>query len=186
MKNKKEENLIWIDAEFSGLDKNKDRIIEIAVLVTNSNLKIQAIGPNIAIKTPKKILNNMDKWNTEHHTESGLVEKCLKSKITTKQAEKKILDFLEKWTLPQTSPLCGNSIGQDRIMILKDMPKLAKYFHYRSIDVSTIKELSQRWYKNKYIAMKKKQTHTALSDIEESIDELKYYKKNVFKKTFGK
>ncbi len=177
----KENNLIWIDLEFSGLDFKKDRIMEIAVLVTDEQLNILAKGPNLAIKTPKEILENMDRWNLEHHGETGLIKKCLKSKITMEDAEKKVLDFLKEWSAEGQSPLCGNSVGQDRRMLYKDMPELEKWFHYRIIDVSTIKELTQRWYP-KLKRFKKVGAHSALSDIEESLEELKYYKKKVFKK----
>ncbi len=180
---RKEDNLIWVDLEFSGLDFSKDRILEIAVIVTDKNLRILKIGPNIKIKTNKTILDNMDDWNLEHHKKTGLIEACLKSEIEMKEAEKIILNFLKDWTLPQTSPICGNSICQDRRMLAKDMPELEKYFHYRMIDVSTIKELYKRWYPKKK-TFEKENKHSALDDIKESIEELKFYKKGIFKKDF--
>ena len=177
----KKNNLIWIDLEFSGLDFKKDKILEIATIITDENLNILATGPNIAIKTSEKILKNMDSWNKKTHKKSKLWENCLDSKISLKEAEKITLEFLKKWTKKNSSPLCGNSVGQDRRMLFKDMPELEKYLHYRIIDVSTIKELSQRW-NLKLEKFKKEETHTALRDIEESIEELKYYKKNIFRK----
>lgn len=177
----KKNNLIWIDLEFSGLDFEKDTILEIATIITDSDLNILEYGPNIAINTEEKVLKNMDQWNTEHHKKSGLYQKCLENKISMKQAERKTLEFLKKFAEKKSSPICGNSVGQDRRMLAKDMPKLEDFFHYRSIDISTIKELSQRWNMD-IEKFKKDKTHTALRDIEESIDELKYYKKNIFKK----
>ncbi len=177
--NDKKNNLIWIDLEFSGIDFKTNQILEIAVMITDYNLNILTIGPNLAIKTNPEILNNMDKWNTKHHNKTGLIEKCLKSSITMQKAESEVLSFLKKWTLAETSPLCGNSVGQDKRMLYKNMPELESYFHYRIIDVSTIKELSKKWYPN-LPKFKKENTHNALNDIQESIEELKYYKKNIF------
>jgi len=177
---KNNDNLIWIDLEFSGLDFKTNTILEIATIVTDKNLNILAIGPNIAIKTSKKILDNMDKWNKKHHKDSGLIEKCLNSNISLEEAEQKTLNFLKKYVDEFTSPLCGNSIGQDRRMLYKNMSTLEKFFHYRVIDVSTLKELAKRWAPN-LEPFKKKETHTALSDIKESIEELKYLRKNFIK-----
>ena len=176
----KEKNLIWIDLEFSGLDFKDDKILEIATIITDEDLNILEYGPNIAIKTKKKYFDNADEWNKNMHEKTGLKKKCLESKISMKKAEGETLKFLEKWTKKSSSPLCGNSVGQDRRMLFEDMPELEKYFLYRIIDVSTIKELSQRW-NLKLEKFKKEETHTALRDIEESIEELRYYKKNIFK-----
>lgn len=176
----KKDNLIWIDLEFSGLDFKNNDILEIATIVTDKDLNILEKGPNIAIKTKKDILESMDDWNKKTHSNSGLVTKCLESSTALKEAENETLDFLKKWTQKGESPICGNSIGQDKRMLLKYMPELSEHFHYRVIDVSTIKELSQRWDLG-LEKFKKEETHTALHDIEESIEELKYYKDKIFK-----
>lgn len=173
-------NLIWIDLEFTGLDFKTDHILEIATIVTDSNLNVLATGPNISIKTDSKILIEMDEWNTKHHGNSGLVKKCLDSNVSMSDAEKKTLDFLSNWTILGESPLCGNSVCSDRRMLYKNMPQLEKYLHYRNIDVSTVKILAHEWYPE-LAEFKKVETHTALSDIQESIEELKYYRKNIFK-----
>ena len=168
-------NLIWIDLEFSGLDLQKNVILEIATLVTNSELEILEVGPTYAIQQPVHILEGMDNWNTTHHNNSGLVELVKKSKITESQAEKETLDFLSQYTKPQQSPLCGNSIHQDRRFLEQHMPHLFNYFHYRNIDVSTIKELASRW-KSSLKHYVKSGKHRALDDIKESIKELKHYR----------
>jgi oligoribonuclease len=177
----KEDNLIWIDLEFSGLDFKNDKILEIATIITNQNLNILEYGPNIAIQTEEKYFDNADEWNKKMHQKTGLKKKCLNSLVSMKEAEKKTLDFLKNWTKKNSSPMCGNSVGQDRRMLFKDMPELEKYFHYRIIDVSTIKELSERWNMD-LTKFKKEGSHTALRDIEESIEELRYYKRNIFDK----
>lgn len=168
--------LIWIDLEMSGLNADINRILEVAVIVTDSDLTIIAEGPVLAIHQSKTHLQTMDEWNTTHHTESGLVQRVLESTIDEKQAEQRLLAFLKNYVKPQESPLCGNSIYQDRRFLARYMPELEGYFHYRNIDVSTIKELARRWAPEVYNGVKKASKHLALDDIRESIDELKHYR----------
>jgi oligoribonuclease len=175
------ENLIWLDMEMSGLDPETCVILEIATLVTDKNLKLLAEGPTYTIYHPKSVLDQMDQWNQVHHQQSGLVEKVLASQTTLTQAEQGILEFLKNYCFPQTSPLCGNTIYQDRRFLISYMPSLERFFHYRLIDVSTIKELVKRWYGASFQPPPKKQTHQALLDIQESIEELKFYRNMVFK-----
>jgi oligoribonuclease len=173
--------LVWIDLEMSGLNLKKDYILEIAVILTDGNLNNKIYGPEIIIKQDKSLLDSMDAWCTEHHAKSGLTEKVLKSEYSMEQAEKKVLDFITSH-IPeyQAGVLAGNSIHVDRSFLLKDMPKIANHLHYRIVDVSSIKVLSQAWYPDlKY--PRKKNVHRALEDIEESIEELQFYRKNVFK-----
>lgn len=177
---KKEDNLIWIDMEMSGLDFQKDTILEIATIVTNKDLEIVAEGPVFAIYQPEEVLNAMDEWNTQHHNESGLVERVRTSTTGLREAEEHTLNFLKQYTLPRTSPLCGNSIYQDRLFMRVHMPTLEGYLHYRNIDVSTIKELVYRWYPNSHQPPPKRNTHRALDDIRESITELQFYRSQVF------
>jgi len=174
-------NLIWIDLEMTGLDPEIDTIIEIATVVTDSDLNVIAEGPEIVIHESKEKMDAMDEWCVKHHGESGLTERVINSKISCAQAEQETLAFLKKWTEAGASPLCGNSIGQDRRFLVRYMKELEEYFHYRSIDVSTIKELGRRWAPEMTKAHKKQGTHLAMMDIQESISELKHYRENFFK-----
>lgn len=170
------DRLIWIDLEMTGLQVDKDTIIEIATIVTDASLTIVGEGPCLVIHQSDNILNGMDEWNTTHHTQSGLVEKVRNSKITLKMAEAQTIEFLRQHVKPGISPMCGNSICQDRRFLSRYMPELEQYFHYRQIDVSTIKELARRW--NPDIVMKKEENsqHRALHDVKESIAELRHYR----------
>ena len=169
-------HLIWIDLEMTGLDVNRDHIIEIATLITDSNLRVLAEGPVIAIHQSETLLNGMDKWNTEHHTQSGLVDRVKASEYDESKAEKETLIFLSKWMKPKTSPMCGNSIHQDRRFLERYMPALEAYFHYRHLDISTLKILAQRWAPVIANGFIKESKHEALQDIRDSIAELKYYR----------
>ncbi|RKS84442.1 oligoribonuclease [Orbus hercynius] len=174
-------NLIWIDLEMTGLDPNRDRIIEIATIITDSNLNILAEGPVIAVFQPDSQLALMDEWNVNTHTRTGLIERVKKSTITESQAEQLTLDFISQWVPENSSPICGNTIGQDRRFLFNQMPNLEKYFHYRYLDVSTVKELARRWKPELLSALTKKGTHQALDDIKDSINELAYYRAHFFK-----
>lgn len=173
-------NLIWIDLEMTGLNPDINSILEVAVHITDSNLKILDKGLNLAIHHPDKILNSMDEWNTKHHRETGLIDRSKRSKITMAEAESQVLKHIKQYTKPQLSPLCGNSIWLDRLFLHKYMANLHKYFFYRTIDVTSIKELVYRWYPD-IPRFKKAETHQALTDIQESIAELVYYREKVFK-----
>ena len=175
-----DQNLIWVDLEMTGLDPEEHKIIEIATIVTDSQLNILAEGPVIAIHQPKEELNKMDEWCTTTHTGSGLVERVKASTVTEHEAVKQTLEFLEQWVPKGKSPICGNSIGQDRRFLYKYMPELEEYFHYRYVDVSTLKELTRRWKPEVLDGFKKNGSHLALDDIRESIAELKYYRETIF------
>lgn len=177
-------NLIWIDLEMTGLDTFNDGIIEIATIVTDKNLNILAEGPVLAIYQPEEVLAAMDDWNQRQHGSSGLVERVRNSTITYAQAEEETLDFLKKYVPKGISPMCGNSICQDRRFLARCMPILEAYFHYRNLDVSTLKELAKRWAPKLATGFKKKGTHLALADIQESILELDYYRKHFFQDKF--
>lgn len=174
-------NLVWIDLEMTGLNPEKEGIIEIATIVTDKNLNIIEEGPDIVIRQPAKLLKGMDEWNQKQHKKSGLIDQVKASKISLRQAEKKTLDFIKKHCVPQKTILCGNAVYHDRRFIIKHMPKLNAFLHYRLVDVSTLKELTQRWYPKTKEAPKKTENHRALSDIRESIEELKFYRKHYFK-----
>jgi len=174
------DNLVWIDLEMTGLNPDTDKIIEIATIVTDSDLNILAEGPQFVIHQSDAALDAMDEWCTEHHGNSGLTTRVKASDISCEQAEQATLDFLKEWVPAGAAPLCGNSIGQDRRFMVKHMPSLEAYFHYRSIDVSTIKELGRRWAPEMVAAHKKTGTHLALQDIKESISELQHYQKHFF------
>ena len=168
--------LIWIDLEMTGLDCQTDQIIEIATIVTDEQLNILEEGPVFAIQTSPEHLSAMDEWNTKTHTESGLVRRCLHSHTSLRDAETKTLEFLKKHLEPNRSPMCGNSICQDRRFLARQMPELEAFFHYRNLDVSTLKELAVRWAPELVNAFKKEASHQALADIRESIEELKHYR----------
>ena len=171
-------NLIWIDLEMTGLDPNHDRIIEIATVVTDSDLNILAEGPSMAIHQAETLLEGMDEWNTTHHGNSGLTERVRKSTVSESQAEQATLDFLSKWVPQGASPMCGNSIGQDRRFLVRYMPELAAFFHYRNLDVSTLKELAKRWSPKLLEGVSKQSKHLALDDVYDSISELRFYRKH--------
>jgi oligoribonuclease len=170
------QNLIWIDLEMTGLDPDRDAIIEIATVVTDKQLNELATGPMLAIHRPESVLNGMDEWNTKQHTGSGLWDRVLASDITAEQAEEETLDFLKEWVPPHISPMCGNSICQDRRFMYRLMPRLEDYFHYRNLDVSSLKELVRRWCPSLLDGFRKQSRHLALDDIRDSIDELRYYR----------
>jgi oligoribonuclease len=175
---KSNQNLIWIDLEMTGLDPKKDRIIEIATIVTDSNLTILAEGPVLAIHQSDEQLAGMDAWNTRQHNQSGLVERVKKSVLTEQDAERLTLDFLRLWIDSGKSPMCGNSICQDKRFLCEYMPDLAAFFHYRLIDVSTVKELAARWEPSLLSGFEKKSKHLALEDVKDSIAELVYYRQH--------
>jgi oligoribonuclease len=170
-------NLIWIDLEMTGLDPQKERIIEIATVVTDSKLNVLAEGPSIAINQSNQLIQAMDQWNTNQHGKSGLTERVLNSTVTEAQAESATLEFLKQWVPEGMSPMCGNSIGQDRRFLVRYMPELANYFHYRNLDVSTLKELVRRWKPELMNGFNKKGSHLAMDDVYDSIEELAYYRK---------
>lgn len=176
-----ETNLIWIDLEMTGLDPEVDRIIEIATLVTDANLNILAEGPVIAVHQSDEQLALMDEWNVRTHTGSGLVDRVKASTIDDATAAQKTIEFLQQWVPAGGSPICGNSVGQDRRFLFKYMPELEQYFHYRYLDVSTLKELARRWKPEILPGFKKQGTHQALDDIRESVAELAYYRENFIK-----
>lgn len=170
------ERLIWIDLEMTGLDPDTDVIIEIATLVTDKNLNVLAEGPELAIRQPLSVLEAMDDWNRNTHQKSGLWQRVLDSQTTAAQAEAITVDFLSHWVAANKSPICGNSICQDRRFLARGMPRLERYFHYRNLDVSTLKELSRRWSPDLLEGFVKVGAHTALSDIRESVKELAFYR----------
>ncbi len=172
----KQQRLIWIDLEMTGLNPDSDSILEIATIVTDANLNEVAVGPVYAIRHTEAALNAMDDWNREHHGASGLWDRVLKSSTDLRDAESGTLQFLGQWTTPGSSPLCGNSICQDRRFMYRLMPELERWFHYRNLDVSTLKELAARWAPQLLEGLNKQNRHEALSDIRESIEELRYYR----------
>jgi oligoribonuclease len=173
------QHLIWIDLEMTGLDPEKHAIVEIASIITDDQLNVVAEGPDIVIHQTDSVLSAMEPWSLEHHQASGLLDRIKASPHSCARAEAETLTFLSRFCQKGASPLCGNSIGQDRRFLVKQMPTLEDFFHYRNIDVSSVKELVKRWYPN-LPQFKKEKTHLALSDIKESIDEMLYYRKNVF------
>ena len=173
-------NLIWIDLEMTGLDTVNDEIIEIATIVTDKQLNILAEGPMIAIHLPQSRLDQMDDWNQQQHGKSGLIKRVLDSQYTLQHAEQETVAFLEQYVSAGKSPMCGNSICQDRRFLARQMPTLEAFFHYRNLDVSTLKELVKRWYPGKGFTFEKESEHLALADIRDSIDELKHYREKLF------
>ncbi len=171
-----DDNLIWIDCEMTGLDTNSDSILEIAVIVTDKALNILAEGPEFAIRHEEARLVTMDDWNRNQHRKSGLWERVVSSSVEMARAEAETVDFLSRFVPPGRSPMCGNSICQDRRFLYRLMPRLERYFHYRNLDVSTIKELARRWAPELQKGFAKDSAHTALSDVRDSIDELRYYR----------
>lgn len=174
-------NLIWIDLEMTGLDTGRDYIIEIATIVTDSQLNILDEGPVLAIHQPDEVLDGMDDWNTRQHGNSGLTGRVRNSTLNELQAEQQTIDFLAEYVPPNTSPMCGNSICQDRRFLARCMPGLERYFHYRNLDVSTLKELAMRWAPTVAQGFKKGGTHLALDDTRDSIRELRYYREHLFR-----
>ncbi len=176
-----EMNLIWVDMEMTGLDPDNDKIIEIAVVVTDMQLNVLAEGPVFAIHQSDEVLNKMDAWNKGTHGRSGLIDRVKASRVTEADAEKALISFLKMYVPAGKSPMCGNTICQDRRFMFRGMPKLEEFFHYRNLDVSTLKELCRRWKPALSSGFKKHQKHTALADIIESIEELKYYREHFIK-----
>jgi len=171
-------NLVWLDLEMTGLDTFNDKIIEIATIVTDSELNILAEGPIVAIHVDDNVIGGMDEWNTRQHGQSGLIKRVQESSFTVADAEQQTLDFLKQYVGKNASPMCGNSICQDRRFMARLMPELEDYFHYRNLDVSSLKELARRWAPNVYKGHSKSSSHLAMDDVKDSIDELRYYRDN--------
>jgi oligoribonuclease len=174
-----EGRLIWIDLEMTGLDTDRDSILEIATVVTDAQLNVLAEGPEFAIAHPLTTLEAMDEWNRNQHGKSGLWKRVLEQGVALTEAEQRTLDFLREWIGPKASPMCGNSICQDRRFLHRQMPELEKFFHYRNLDVSTLKELAKRWAPQVLNGLQKEAAHTALSDVRDSIAELRYYRSKI-------
>jgi len=175
---KNDNNLVWLDCEMSGLDPEKERLLEIAVVITGPDLSPRIEGPVLVIHQSNELLAGMDAWNKGTHGKSGLIDKVKAVALTEAQAEEQLIEFIKKYVSKGVAPMCGNTIGQDRRFLLKYMPKLEGWFHYRNLDVSTLKELSKRWKPEVYASFKKHQSHTALADVHESIDELAHYREH--------
>ncbi len=173
---KSDQNLVWLDCEMSGLDPEKERLLEIAVVITSPDLSTRVDGPVLVVHQSEAVLGGMDAWNKGTHGRSGLIDKVRASTLDEAAAEQQLLDFIARYVPRSGSPMCGNTIGQDRRFLVKYMPRLEAYFHYRNLDVSTLKELAKRWKPAAYAAFKKQQAHTALADVHESIDELLHYR----------
>ncbi|DAC39048.1 MAG TPA: oligoribonuclease [Candidatus Poseidoniales archaeon] len=171
--------MVWIDLEMTGLDLERESIIEIATIITDSELNIIAEGPNLAISVSEELIEGMDDWNTRHHFGSGLIERVRHDSVSLEEAEQLTLDFIKQYVPRRTAPLCGNSVWNDRQFLVKEMPEVAKYLHYRMVDVTTIKELVRRWYPD-VPRFSKKAAHLALDDIRESVHELAYFREHVF------
>jgi oligoribonuclease len=176
-----ENNMVWMDLEMSGLDPKTCKILEIASMVTDKDLNVVAQGPSLVVRQPEEVLAAMDDWNKRHHGQSGLIQQVRQSTVSLEEAEKTTLEFIKSHCASKSSPLCGNTIYQDRRFLIEYMPTLEAYLHYRLVDVSTIKELVKRWYGPEFQAPQKKQKHKALDDILETIEELKFYREKVFK-----
>ena len=181
MTNSTNQNLVWMDLEMTGLDPEAERILELATLVTDSDLNLIAQGPVIYVRQSEDLIARMDEWNTKHHNESGLIDLVREKGISEREAERTTLAFLAEHTTAGVSPLCGNSIGQDRRFLVKYMPELESFMHYRNLDVSSVKELALRWRPDIAACYQKKGAHRALDDIVESIEELKHYRAHFFK-----
>jgi len=177
----KADNLVWIDLEMTGLDPLRDHVIEIATIVTDSGLNVLAEGPVIAIHQPESVLAGLDEWNRNTHGASGLLDRVRASTVTAADAEARTLAFLEQHAQAGSSPMCGNSICQDRRFLAREMPALEKFFHYRNLDVSTVKELARRWAPDVLAGVQKSSTHAALDDVRESIEELAHYRRVCFR-----
>ncbi|WP_019555836.1 oligoribonuclease [Thiomicrorhabdus arctica] len=182
---KSDKNLIWIDLEMTGLHPKTDRIIEIATVITDSELNVLAEGPVLAIQTEQSTLDSMGEWCTTHHGKSGLTKRVQESWVTMQDAERLTIEFLKQYVSAGKSPMCGNSICQDRRFMVEQMPSLERFFHYRNLDVSTLKELARRWAPKVYQSHNKSGAHLALADVHESIDELQHYRKNMFVAEFN-
>ena len=178
---KNDNNLVWLDCEMSGLDPEKERLLEIAVVITGPDLTPRIEGPVVVIHQSDALLAGMDAWNKGTHGRSGLIDKVKASTVTEAQAQEQLIEFIKKYVSKGVAPMCGNTIGQDRRFLLKYLPKLEGWFHYRNLDVSTLKELSKRWKPEVYASFKKQQSHTALADVHESIDELAHYREHFLK-----
>jgi oligoribonuclease len=178
---KSDQNLVWIDCEMSGLDPEKERLLEIAVVITGPHLQPRIEGPVLVIHQSAELLGKMDAWNKGTHGKSGLIDKVKASSLSEEQAERILLDFISRYVPKSASPLCGNTISQDRRFLVKYMPKLEAWLHYRNLDVSTLKELAKRWKPEVYNGFKKAQSHTALADVHESIEELVHYREHLLK-----
>ena len=178
---KNDNNLVWLDCEMSGLDPERERLLEIAIVVTGPNLTPRIEGPVVVVHQSDALLAGMDAWNKGTHGKSGLIDKVKSSVVTEAQAEELLIDFMKKYVSKGVAPMCGNTIGQDRRFLLKYMPRFEAWFHYRNLDVSTLKELSKRWKPEVYNSFKKQQSHTALADVHESIDELAHYREHFLK-----
>ena len=175
---KSDQNLVWLDCEMTGLDPEVERILEIAVVVTGPALEPRVEGPVLVIHQSDALLDNMDAWNKGTHGKSGLIDKVKASTLTEDEAQQQIIDFLSRYVPKGKVPLCGNSIGQDRRFLARYMPRLEAFFHYRNVDVSTLKELAKRWKPEAYSSFKKAQKHTAMADVHESIEELAHYRQH--------
>jgi oligoribonuclease len=178
---KSDKNLVWLDCEMSGLQPDRERLLELAIIVTGPDLEPRIEGPVLVIHQSDALLDKMDAWNRGTHAKSGLIDKVKRSVLTEAQAEQQLLDFVGRYVPRNASPLCGNTISQDRRFLVNYMPRLEAYFHYRNLDVSTLKELAKRWRPDLHSAFKKQQKHTALADVHESIDELLYYRAHFLK-----
>ena len=176
-----EQNLVWVDMEMTGLEPMTDRVLEIATIITDAQLNILAEGPVIAVHQSDEVLAGMDEWCTNTHTGSGLVARVRASSVDEQQAAQQTIDFIKQWVPKGVSPMCGNSIGQDRRFMHQYLPELEQFFHYRNIDVSTVKELARRWQPEILDGFTKSGTHLALDDIRESIAEMQHYQKTFFK-----